>query len=130
MGLIKDGDRVLILSDILGLEDHLGDMDFKVTGTREGITALQMDIKIEGITIDLMRQALEQARAGRLHILEKMQESLSSPRDSLAPHAPRIYTLQIKTRQNSRRHRAGREGDSQHHCGMRGQGQRRRFGLW
>ena len=71
-------------------------MDFKVTGTREGITALQMDIKIEGITIDLMRQALEQARAGRLHILEKMQESLSSPRDSLAPHAPRIYTLQIK----------------------------------
>ena len=96
MGLIKDGDRVLILSDILGLEDHLGDMDFKVAGTREGITALQMDIKIEGITIDLMRQALEQARAGRLHILEKMQESLSSPRDSLAPHAPRIYTLQIK----------------------------------
>ena len=96
MGLIKDGDRVLILSDILGLEDHLGDMDFKVTGTREGITALQMDIKIEGITIDLMRQALEQARTGRLHILEKMQESLSSPRDSLAPHAPRIYTLQIK----------------------------------
>jgi len=97
MGLIKDGDRVLILSDILGLEDHLGDMDFKVTGTQEGITALQMDIKIEGITIDLMRQALEQARAGRIHILEKMQESLSSPRDSLAPHAPRIYTLQIKT---------------------------------
>ena len=97
MGLIKDGDRVLILSDILGLEDHLGDMDFKVTGTREGVTALQMDIKIEGITIDLMRQALEQARAGRLHILEKMQESLSSPRDSLAPYAPRIYTLQIKT---------------------------------
>ncbi len=96
MGLIKDGDRVLILSDILGLEDHLGDMDFKVTGTREGVTALQMDIKIEGITIDLMRQALEQARAGRLHILEKMQESLASPRDSLAPYAPRIYTLQIK----------------------------------
>lgn len=97
MGLIKDGDRVLILSDILGLEDHLGDMDFKVTGTRTGVTALQMDIKIEGITIDLMRQALEQARAGRLHILEKMEESLSSPRESLAPHAPRIYTIQIKT---------------------------------
>lgn len=96
MGLIKDGDRVLILSDILGLEDHLGDMDFKVTGTRTGVTALQMDIKIEGITIELMRQALEQARAGRLHILEKMQESLSSPRESLAPHAPRIYTIQIK----------------------------------
>ncbi len=96
MGLIKDGDRVLILSDILGLEDHLGDMDFKVTGTRTGVTALQMDIKIEGITIDLMRQALEQAKAGRLHILEKMQASLSSPRESLAPHAPRIYTIQIK----------------------------------
>ena len=96
MGLIKDDDRVLILSDILGLEDHLGDMDFKVTGTRTGVTALQMDIKIEGITIDLMRQALEQARAGRLHILEKMQESLSSPRESLAPHAPRIFTIQIK----------------------------------
>ncbi len=96
MGLIKDGDRVLILSDILGLEDHLGDMDFKVTGTQTGVTALQMDIKIEGITIDLMRQALEQAKAGRLHILEKMQASLSSPRESLAPHAPRIYTIQIK----------------------------------
>lgn len=96
MGLIKDGDKVIILSDILGLEDHLGDMDFKVTGTREGVTALQMDIKIKGITIDLMGQALEQARTGRLHILEKMQESLASPRDSLAPYAPRIYTLQIK----------------------------------
>ncbi len=96
MGLIKDGDRVLILSDILGLEDHLGDMDFKVTGTRTGVTALQMDIKIGGLTIEVMRQALEQAKAGRLHILEKMQESLSSPRASLAPHAPRIFTLQIK----------------------------------
>ncbi len=97
MGLIKEGDRVLILSDILGLEDHLGDMDFKVTGTRDGVTALQMDIKIQGITTDLMRQALEQARVGRLHILEKMQESLAAPRESLAPYAPRIFTLQIKT---------------------------------
>lgn len=97
MGLIKEGDRVLILSDILGLEDHLGDMDFKVTGTQDGITALQMDIKIQGITTDLMRQALEQARVGRLHILEKMRESLASPRESLAPYAPRIFTLQIKT---------------------------------
>lgn len=96
MGLIKEGDRVLILSDILGLEDHLGDMDFKVTGTRDGVTALQMDIKIEGITTHLMREALDQARVGRLHVLEKMQESLSSPRDSLAPYAPRIFTLQIK----------------------------------
>ena len=97
MGLIKEGDRVLILSDILGLEDHLGDMDFKVTGTRDGVTALQMDIKIQGITTDLMRQALEQARIGRLHILEKMRESLAVPRESLAPYAPRIFTLQIKT---------------------------------
>lgn len=96
MGLIKEGDRVLILSDILGLEDHLGDMDFKVTGTRDGVTALQMDIKIEGITTHLMREALDQARVGRLHVLKKMQESLSSPRDSLAPYAPRIFTLRIK----------------------------------
>lgn len=96
MGLIKEGDRVLILSDILGLEDHLGDMDFKVTGTKDGVTALQMDIKIGGLSTELMRQALEQARVGRLHILEKMVESLSQPRAELAPHAPRIYTLQIK----------------------------------
>ena len=96
MGLIKEGDRVLILSDILGLEDHLGDMDFKVTGTRDGVTALQMDIKIEGITTHLMREALDQARVGRLRVLEKMQESLASPRDSLAPYAPRIFTLHIK----------------------------------
>ena len=96
MGLIKEGDRVLILSDILGLEDHLGDMDFKVTGTRHGVTALQMDIKVSGITLDLMRQALEQAREGRLHILDKMLESLPTHRPDLAPYAPRIFTLQIK----------------------------------
>ncbi len=96
MGLIKEGDRVLILSDILGLEDHLGDMDFKVTGTRHGVTALQMDIKVSGITLDLMRQALEQAREGRLHILDKMFESLPTHRPDLAPYAPRIFTLQIK----------------------------------
>ncbi len=97
MGLIKEGDRVLVLSDILGLEDHLGDMDFKVTGTRHGVTALQMDIKIGGITADLMRQALEQARTGRMHILERMNESLQSPRSALSPFAPRIFTLKIKT---------------------------------
>ena len=96
MGLIMEGDQVVILSDILGLEDHLGDMDFKVTGTKDGITALQMDIKIAGITPDLMRQALEQARVGRLHILEKMAEALSSPRADLAPYAPRIFNFQIK----------------------------------
>jgi len=96
MGLIKEGDRVTVLSDILGLEDHLGDMDFKVTGTRRGVTALQMDIKIAGITAGLMRQALEQARLGRLYILERMLESLSAPRPNLSPFAPRIFTLKIK----------------------------------
>jgi len=95
MGLIKEGDKVIILSDILGLEDHLGDMDFKVTGTSKGITALQMDMKIEGITIDTMRTALNQAREGRLHILGKMLETLAEPRKSLNPFAPRIITMQI-----------------------------------
>jgi polyribonucleotide nucleotidyltransferase len=96
MGLIKEQDRVMILSDILGLEDHLGDMDFKVTGTENGITALQMDIKISGITTDLMKQALEQARQGRMHILGKMKDALATHRDNLAPYAPRIHTIQIK----------------------------------
>ncbi len=97
MGLIKEGDRVVVLSDILGLEDHLGDMDLKVTGTEKGVTALQMDIKIAGITAALMQQALEQARTGRLHILERMRESIQAPRPNLSPLAPRIYTLKIKT---------------------------------
>jgi polyribonucleotide nucleotidyltransferase len=96
MGLIKEGDRTMVLSDILGLEDHLGDMDFKVTGTRQGVTALQMDIKIAGITPTLMRQALEQARAGRLYILDRMGETLARPRPNLSAFAPRIFTLKIK----------------------------------
>ncbi len=96
MGLIKEGDRVTILSDILGLEDHLGDMDFKVTGTKQGVTALQMDIKIAGITPALMKDALEQARKGRLHILEAMAKALTAPRAHLSPFAPRIFTLKIK----------------------------------
>ncbi|MEK6699045.1 MAG: polyribonucleotide nucleotidyltransferase [Nitrospirota bacterium] len=95
MGLIKEGDKVIVLSDILGLEDHLGDMDFKVTGTSKGITALQMDMKIEGITIDVMRTALQQAKEGRLHILGKMLETLAAPRKDLNPFAPRIITMQI-----------------------------------
>lgn len=95
MGLIKEGDKVIVLSDILGLEDHLGDMDFKVTGTSKGITALQMDMKIEGITIDVMRRALQQAKDGRMHILGKMLETLSTPRTNLNPFAPRIITMQI-----------------------------------
>jgi polyribonucleotide nucleotidyltransferase len=96
MGLIKEGDRITVLSDILGLEDHLGDMDVKVTGTKNGITALQMDIKIAGITPMLMRQALDQARIGRLYILERMAQTLVAPRSTLSPYAPRIFTMKIK----------------------------------
>jgi len=96
MGLIKEGDRVMILSDILGLEDHLGDMDFKVCGTKDGVTALQMDIKIGGITPALMHQALEQAKAGRLHILGCMQKALDAPRSSMSAFAPRIFTMKVK----------------------------------
>jgi polyribonucleotide nucleotidyltransferase len=95
MGLIKEGDRVAILSDILGIEDALGDMDFKVAGTREGVTSIQMDIKIEGLTVDILRQALEQARAGRLHILDIMDQAISEPRSELSRYAPRIITIQI-----------------------------------
>ncbi len=96
MGLIKEGNRVMVLSDILGLEDHLGDMDFKVTGTQHGVTALQMDIKIAGITPALMRQALDQAKTGRLYILERMKDTLAGPRSTLSPFAPRIFTMKIK----------------------------------
>jgi polyribonucleotide nucleotidyltransferase len=96
MGLIKEGDRVVVLTDILGLEDHLGDMDFKVTGTENGIAAFQMDTKIGGISREIMEKALEQARQGRLFILNKIKETMSAPRTELASHAPRIYTMQIK----------------------------------
>jgi polyribonucleotide nucleotidyltransferase len=96
MGLIKEADQVRVLSDILGDEDHLGDMDFKVTGTREGITAVQMDIKIGGVNREVMSQALEQARQGRLHILEKMAAAIETPRGELSMHAPRIVTIKIK----------------------------------
>ncbi len=95
MGLILEGDRYAILSDIMGLEDHLGDMDFKVAGTSEGITAFQLDIKIEGITPQIMREALAQAKEGRLHILSKMNEVISAPEKELAPHAPRIIMIKI-----------------------------------
>ncbi|MBX7244780.1 MAG: polyribonucleotide nucleotidyltransferase [Candidatus Sumerlaeaceae bacterium] len=95
MGLIKEGDRFAVLSDIMGLEDHLGDMDFKVAGTKDGITALQMDIKIEGITFEIMEKALAQAKAGRIHILGKMAECLTEPRADLNPFAPRIQMITI-----------------------------------
>lgn len=95
MGLVTDGDNVVILSDILGDEDHAGDMDFKVAGTKEGITALQMDIKIHELSKDIMEKALEQARLGRLFILDRMMEALEKPRDNTSPYAPKIITINI-----------------------------------
>jgi polyribonucleotide nucleotidyltransferase len=96
MGLIREGNEIRVLSDILGDEDHLGDMDFKVAGTADGITAVQMDIKIGGVTREIMRDALYQAREGRLHILGRMQEALGQPRSDMSTYAPRISTLKIK----------------------------------
>lgn len=96
MGLIKEGDDVIILTDILGLEDHLGDMDFKVAGTKEGITAFQMDVKISGVSKEILKKALEQAKKGRLHILDKITEAVPEPRSELSPFAPRIYKMKIK----------------------------------
>jgi polyribonucleotide nucleotidyltransferase len=95
MGLVKEGDRSAVLTDIQGVEDHLGDMDFKVAGTRSGVTALQMDIKIKGITPALMSQALSQAREARMHILDKIEACIPAPRPELKPHAPRITVLKI-----------------------------------
>ena len=95
MGLVKEGEKFVVLSDILGDEDHLGDMDFKVAGTSEGVSALQMDIKIEGITEEIMKQALQQAKAGRLHILGEMSKALTAPREELSDYAPRLLTIKI-----------------------------------
>jgi polyribonucleotide nucleotidyltransferase len=95
MGLVKEGEQYAILTDIAGAEDHYGDMDFKVAGTKDGITALQMDIKVGGITAQIMREALAQAQAGRLHILERMSDGITGPREKVSTFAPRIYTLQI-----------------------------------
>ncbi|MFQ5703575.1 MAG: polyribonucleotide nucleotidyltransferase [Gemmatimonadales bacterium] len=96
MGLIKEGDRVAVLTDILGSEDHLGDMDFKVAGTREGVTSIQMDIKIEGISLAILRDALGRARKARLHILDIMSETLAQARDTMSQYAPRIITVKVK----------------------------------
>jgi polyribonucleotide nucleotidyltransferase len=96
MGLIKEGEKVAILTDILGSEDHLGDMDFKVAGTEQGITSIQMDIKTEGLDLKILEEALARARAGRLHILGEMKQALAAARPDLSPHAPRIITIQIK----------------------------------
>jgi len=95
MGLIKEGEDVIVLTDIAGVEDHLGDMDFKVAGTEDGINALQMDIKITGVTFEILREALEQARQGRLFILGKMSEAIDGPREQLSPTAPRIESIKI-----------------------------------
>jgi polyribonucleotide nucleotidyltransferase len=96
MGLIKEGNRFAVLTDILGDEDHLGDMDFKVAGTENGVTALQMDIKIQGITKEIMHVALNQARESRLHILQAMKQALESPRTEISAYAPRMITMKIK----------------------------------
>jgi polyribonucleotide nucleotidyltransferase len=96
MGLLKEGDNVVILSDILGDEDHAGDMDFKVCGTEKGITAMQMDIKIDGLTEDILRKALAQARDGRIHIIGKIRETLAAPRSDISLYAPRITTVKVK----------------------------------
>ena len=97
MGLVKEGDQYAVLTDIAGAEDHYGDMDFKVAGTRDGITALQMDIKVPNVTSAIMREALEQARRGRLFILDKMYEAMKEPRAAMSQYAPRIYTVNIPT---------------------------------
>ena len=99
MGLISEGGRSAILSDILGDEDALGDMDFKVTGTRNGIVGCQMDIKVDGLSFELLEKALMQAREGRFHILSKMEEVIAAPREDLKPHAPRILEIIIEKSQ-------------------------------
>ncbi|HHS50279.1 MAG TPA: polyribonucleotide nucleotidyltransferase, partial [candidate division Zixibacteria bacterium] len=95
MGLVSEGERFQVLSDILGDEDHIGDMDFKVAGTREGITAFQMDVKVSGVSLEILRQALAQAKEGREKIIGIMDETLSTPRDQLSPYAPQIVTVKI-----------------------------------
>jgi polyribonucleotide nucleotidyltransferase len=95
MGLVKEGEEFSVLTDILGDEDHLGDMDFKVAGTSEGVTALQMDIKIDGITSEIMETALAQAKEGRMHILGEMNASIATPREEMSEYAPRYVTMKI-----------------------------------
>ena len=99
MGLVKEGNDFAVLSDILGNEDHLGDMDFKVAGTSDGITAFQMDIKIQGISFEIMEKALEQAKEGRAHILGIMNTALSAPREQLSKYAPSLITIKVETDQ-------------------------------
>src|SRR5437667_23697 len=97
MGLVKEGEKFGILTDIMGTEDHYGDMDFKVAGTEKGITALQMDIKIAGVSVEIMRAALQQARDARLFVLTRMREAIEKPKPELSPYAPRFVTIKIRT---------------------------------
>ena len=128
MGLVMDEKtgKYAVLTDIAGAEDHYGDMDFKVAGTADGITALQMDIKVGGITTEVMRKALEQARRGRLHILDKMREALAAPRaEHLGVRAAHRHHPD-SGRQDPRRHRPRRQDDPQHHRADRREDRRRR----
>ena len=125
MGLIKEGDDYIVLTDIAGVEDHLGDMDFKVAGTADGITALQMDIKITGVTFEILTDALEQANKGRQFILGKMAEAIDGPREKLSQHAPRDRVDQDRPREDRRRDRQRRRNDSRSLRGVRS-GDRRR----
>ena len=126
MGLIKEDDRVAVLSDILGDEDSIGDMDFKVAGTSQGITALQMDIKMTGLTREIMGKALSQAREARLHILGKMAEIIAEPSPTLKEHAPKIIVTHHQSRQDSGRDRTRRQNDQEDRGRHRGQDGRRR----
>ena len=126
MGLIKEGDDYIVLTDIAGVEDHLGDMDFKVAGTEDGITALQMDIKITGVTFEILTDALEQARKGRLFILDKMAEAIDGPREKLSEYAPRDRDDQDRPREDRRGDRQGRRDDPRHAGGVRGRDRHRR----
>ena len=126
MGLVKEGESYAILTDIAGAEDHYGDMDFKVAGTRNGITALQMDIKIGGITSQIMREALEQARRGRLFLLDTMDAHLSGPRTEKSKFAPQIRTLQIPIDKIRDLIGPGGKVDSRHHRSDAGEDRRRR----
>ncbi len=114
MGLVLEGKDYAILTDIAGAEDHYGDMDFKVAGSRQGITGLQMDIKVPNVTTKIMKEALAQAKGARLFILDKMVATIATPRGEMSQYAPRIYTLTDSDRQDSRSDRAGRQDDPQH----------------
>ena len=114
MGLVKEGDKFGILTDIMGTEDHYGDMDFKVAGTEKGVTALQMDIKITGVSVEIMRQALKQAREARMIVLGKMREALEKPRAELSPYAPRVRDDQDPDGEDPRDHRPRRQGGARH----------------